>query len=1311
MSAARGTFRWALMLVALALGLVALLVSVARLTLGQVERLEPRLEALLAERLGAEVSVGELRGDMQGLDPSLSLRDLHVNSARPGDELALLDIEEANFRLDVSASLAQGLPVLSQARVSGVTLHLYQAADLSWYWPGSKAIDAMLKTDGDLDLAHLDAWTAGMLHQRLWGDDLRLVLHGRERTLKLQVPRLLISGDKRGAHLEGSVELVEESVELVDAPDKAFQVVMDVLPGRHGLGDFGAALQADMDLESLAALLRVLGLEEVVRLDDLSGSAQLWARWTAGRLEDVRLDLEVPRLALSQPPTVRDEDERTLVLKEASLKGQWLRDDDDWEAWLVGEASDEGEAGGSDDAQQDDGQGDSPGEGLPVPRYWHATSRDNGWWLNASAFELDALAAWYDRLPLPEALSRTLATLAPRGRVDALGVGYLDEQWQARVSATQVAVSPWEDAPGGGPLDIWLEAKGNRGDVRFIHSADNSTDSAAGVRLEFPQLFDAPLALDHASGRVHWIYDGPRSSVSGLDLEARMNGASVAGSFGLVVGGEGRGGFGLRLTMADVDAVGQPLTGWLPMKLLREEVAPALAEWLASGVAGRVPEGQLTLHLPLGAEGSHDQDTLESLFGLDLTVSDARLPFAPDWPLIESIEGRLSLLNETLDARVSSAQSLGVALTAGEAHLVDNVLSVTADLSASPSAVGRYLSAMPVEGMALAEDWQGEGRVDGQLSLSLPMDNLDALTLNLETQAAVERLVHGPSGLTLHSLSGPLRWYQQGDSGGLQGQLEARLLGGPVKADIDTQEDRLRVSGRLAVSELLAMGMPDGANKVVSGQLPWQASVELTDSPPTVLIESGLEGVAIDLPTPLGKAEQATRPLSLSLALADEPNLTGRLGTALGLRWRAGGGGQGQVWLGREAPSAWPREAGWSVSAYLPELVLPEWGQALAPLVESPSGTSGGVGLRHLAFDTDCLRVSAHCLGSLAIDGQPQGAGWQLALDGSLLTGQLSYRPGADMELDASLSQLVLDGLIPEAEQSGQGTLLGEVYVPPEPEAMPVWLGSIPDGRLRVAELHRKGRRFGPLTAYWAATPTSLAVSPVGLTLGEISAHGSLVWEAAGAQASLTRARGALNGRNLGNALSLLGEQVPVTSANTQVTTQLAWPGAPWQFALARSRGSIEAELRDGRFVNLESPSARVVGLLNVDNLLRRLSLDFSDVTGRGTAFDRVSGAATLYGGVLETRGPINIEGPATNFALDGSVDLIRRQLDQQLTITVPLSSNLPLAAVMVGAPVVGGALFVADKLLGDTIDRVTQLNYRVRGPWTSPQLSLERAE
>ena len=59
----------------------------------------------------------------------------------------------------------------------------------------------------------------------------------------------------------------------------------------------------------------------------------------------------------------------------------------------------------------------------------------------------------------------------------------------------------------------------------------------------------------------------------------------------------------------------------------------------------------------------------------------------------------------------------------------------------------------------------------------------------------------------------------------------------------------------------------------------------------------------------------------------------------------------------------------------------------------------------------------------------------------------------------------------------------------------------------------------------------------------------------------------------------------------------------------------------------------------------------------------------------------------------------------------MPGRQTLPIAAIAVGAPVVGGALFIADQLFGSALDRATTIHYRARGPWTSPQVTLESSE
>jgi uncharacterized protein YhdP len=64
-------------------------------------------------------------------------------------------------------------------------------------------------------------------------------------------------------------------------------------------------------------------------------------------------------------------------------------------------------------------------------------------------------------------------------------------------------------------------------------------------------------------------------------------------------------------------------------------------------------------------------------------------------------------------------------------------------------------------------------------------------------------------------------------------------------------------------------------------------------------------------------------------------------------------------------------------------------------------------------------------------------------------------------------------------------------------------------------------------------------------------------------------------------------------------------PGEPQSFS-----GSLDAALRTGQFVEVEgsAQALRVFGLLNFNSIGRRLRLDFSDLFGKGLAYDRVKG-------------------------------------------------------------------------------------------------------
>ncbi|NIC04532.1 YhdP family protein [Billgrantia bachuensis] len=1268
--------RWALTILAVLLALVAVLLLALRLALTQVDQLAPRVERLLEARSGAAVRLDEFDARLARLDPIVEGGGLIVTTREGDSGLPLLEVEHARLRLDSAASLRTGVPVVENARLTGLTLHLYQDEQGGWHWPDPARIPPEL-LEGEFNLEQLDFWVGMLLQQRAWVENVRLVLHGRERRVDMLATRLLLTGDERRAHLEGEVHLEGQE-------EATLQAALEVFPGPAGLRDFSAALQAEMKLGTLIDLVEVFTPDDPLRLEDASGDVTLWGRWHRGELADARIDVDVPRLALRRA-------DEPIVLEPFKARGQWLRSDQGWEAWLQGDAS------AADWAEPRELERERE---PALPHFWHVRSDGEGWWLTTSRFELASLAAWRERILLPEGLVRTIDALDPRGLVSGLGVGRRNGHWIAQAAVHQVEVEPWDEVPGGGPLDAWVEAQDLSGRVEFVGVGEPA--------LKIPQLYEAPMALSHASGEVRWTYEGPRTFVSGRQLMAGWQGAEVEGSFGLALGGGVHGGLGLDLNFRDVDALERPLVDWLPGDVMGEE----LHAWLAAGVAGRVPSGELKLHLPLRRGGSG----LEPRLQLDLEIEEGRLPFDPEWPVIESLEGRLRAGIGTLDAEVRHAESLGVEGSNGQVVIEDDVLRVTGELAADGDALRRYLRAVPVDGMEQVEDWSGEGGASGRIELTTKLGEEEGFRLDLDTEVAMERLAYLPLEVPIEDVRGPLAWRQRDDEGGLEGQLEARLFGGPINADIDTRAGYVELDGSAEIARMLQHFDIAELGAKVSGRLPWRGRFSLDEARKTFRFDSNLQGVAIDLPEPLGKAEGEARPLWLTADL-DQRRVEAELGGDTRLRWRGlpwSDLGQGQLWLGRLPDSPeWPEEEGWSGTLYHPRLDLVAWGEALSPLLGG--GTSraidGPAPLRLLRVETACLAGPETCLGVMTAEARPHaGGGWRVGLQGDLLEGVLDYRPSLADPLDVALERLTLDGLLP-GQVEDAGNLLEELDVPPDPAPLPDWLTELPDGRLRIADILYQGRQIGPLTAHWEGGPQRLRVAPLGLTLGQVTARGEVVWESAGAGDSLTRSRVDLDGRDLGTALERLGQPVSIRSNETRVRSQLAWPGAPWQFALERSRGSVEVELRDGRFANLESPTARLVGLLNVDNLVRRLRMDFSDVTGQGTAFDRVSGAATLYEGVLETNGPVTIDGPATSFTLDGTVDLVRRELDQRLGVTVPVSSSLPLAAVIAGAPVVGGALFIADRLFGKAIDKVTRIHYRVRGPWISPDITLETAE
>ncbi len=154
--------------------------------------------------------------------------------------------------------------------------------------------------------------------------------------------------------------------------------------------------------------------------------------------------------------------------------------------------------------------------------------------------------------------------------------------------------------------------------------------------------------------------------------------------------------------------------------------------------------------------------------------------------------------------------------------------------------------------------------------------------------------------------------------------------------------------------------------------------------------------------------------------------------------------------------------------------------------------------------------------------------------------------------------------------------------------------------------------------------------------------------------------------------------------------------------SLKKLSGDLDIRFRNGQLVTVDggAQALRVFGLLNFDSIGRRLRLDFSDLIDKGLAYDRIKGRIQVTNGVYRTDSALNLEGPSSDIELQGQIDLANEKINAKMQVALPLSNNLPLAAIAVGAPAIGGALFVVDRLIGDRLARFASVTYHISGDW-----------
>jgi len=144
--------------------------------------------------------------------------------------------------------------------------------------------------------------------------------------------------------------------------------------------------------------------------------------------------------------------------------------------------------------------------------------------------------------------------------------------------------------------------------------------------------------------------------------------------------------------------------------------------------------------------------------------------------------------------------------------------------------------------------------------------------------------------------------------------------------------------------------------------------------------------------------------------------------------------------------------------------------------------------------------------------------------------------------------------------------------------------------------------------------------------------------------------------------LARFGMTDTVRGAPTKIEGQLGWSGSPADFDYPSLHGSLKLTSGSGQFLKADPGMGRLLGVLSLQALPRRVTLDFRDVFSEGFAFDTIAGVGAIANGVISTDN-LRLAGPAATVDISGSVDLAQETERLRVKVQPALSSTFSAGA------------------------------------------------
>lgn len=567
-----------------------------------------------------------------------------------------------------------------------------------------------------------------------------------------------------------------------------------------------------------------------------------------------------------------------------------------------------------------------------------------------------------------------------------------------------------------------------------------------------------------------------------------------------------------------------------------------------------------------------------------------------------------------------------------------------------------------------------------------------------------------------------------------------------------------------ALAQAKELGFVSRLGTYASGGTGYTATLAFRKGVAEIAINSQLQGMGLNLPAPLNKSPESTLPLHYSNALvpaslAADQKLQDQINVDLGSianivfvrdvsgkepRVLRGGIGVG-LSQGETTPfiqdgvvaninfaqvnlDVWQKllnTAATGVAAVASTTTAATTASAAASdattaaSVPSPSVALGGYLPSVMAVRAQELTVQGRTLNNVVVGVSRDGLNWRANLDARELNGYVEYSQPSGLNPGRVYARLARLNLAQSAATEIEAALDNQ------PTAIPALDIVVEDFELRGKKLGRievEATNLGSAATLADAANSNTVVrewrlNKLNVILPEALFTATGNWTTIGsaglgsrtATIGSERRRSAMSFKldiaNSGELLKRLGMDKVIAKGKGKMEGQVAWIGSPLALDYPSMNGSFNVNIESGQFLKADPGLGKLLGVLSLQSLPRRLTLDFRDVFTEGFSFDFVRGDVKIEQGVAITKN-LQMKGVNAAVLMEGSANIAKETQDLKVVVVPEINAGTASLVAAVLNPVIGLTTFLAQLALrGPIIEAATQ-EFQITGTWVDPKIT-----